>query len=239
MRIETITCVYNEQFLLPFYLRHYHWTDRMNILFDTDSDDLSFDIIEEYRHASGREKVELILFKFPEGLDSLLKVQHCNEVYKSLDCDLVILGDCDEFLFADREKIESLPDYPAFLATSGYVYRHVSETDLDPMKPVKEQRCHGLINFGGVKAMVAQTGKGIEWEPGNHNCNIEPLSCGLVFAHWSMADLCFCVERKTKGRRDRMSQANIRNGFSTHLQNVTAEEILNECRQHENDERIW
>ena len=240
MRIETITMAYNEEFLLPFYLRHYAWTDRMNILFDTDTRDGSYDIIQEFQHCNGREKVNLIPFTFPDGLDDLIKVQHFNDVYKSLDCDMVILSDCDEFLFADREKIEGLPDYPAFLAISGYVYRHPSEGDLDPMMPVKEQRRHGLINYGGVKVMVAQAGKGVEWNPGNHNCNIKPMeNCGLIFAHWSMADPCFCIERKIKGRRDRMSRVNIRERMGYHLQNITEQDVLNECRQYENSERIW
>ncbi len=239
MRIETITMVYNEEFLLPFYLRHYCWTDCMNILFDTDSDDLTYQIIEDFRHASGRDRVRLIPFTFPDGLDDLLKVRHFNEIYRSLDCDMVILGDCDEFLFAQRGKLEELPDYPAFLATSGYVYRHVSESPLDPMKPVREQRRHGLINFGGVKVMVTQGGKDIEWLPGNHNCNVKPLDCGLIFAHWSMADPCFCVKRRIQGRRDRMSRVNIEQRMGYHLQNITEQDVINECREHENDARIW
>lgn len=238
MRIETITMVYNEEFLLPFYLPHYAWTDCMNILFDTDSDDRSLEIIEEWHRNPG--KINLFPFTFPDGLDDLIKVQHFNEAYKNVDCDMVILGDCDEFLFADREKIEGLPDYPAFLAISGYVYRHPSEADLDPMKPVKEQRRHGLINYGGVKVMVAQAGKGVEWKPGNHNCNIKPMeNCDLIFAHWSMADLCFCIKRRIQGRRDRMSKVNVEQRMGYHLQNITEQDVINECRLYENSGRIW
>jgi hypothetical protein len=41
MRVETTTCVYNEEFLIPFYLNHYSWVDRINILFDVDTNDKS------------------------------------------------------------------------------------------------------------------------------------------------------------------------------------------------------
>ncbi len=237
MKIETITCVYNEEFLLPFYLRHYAWADRINVLFDTDTNDGSIKILEEFNRATG--KVNILPFTFPDGLDDLLKAERFSAAYQSMNCDMIILGDCDEYLFADRELIENLPDGDVFIASSGFVYRHVTEADLDNALPVKEQRRHGLIHYGGVKIMVARTGRGVNWDPGNHSCDKAPVECGLVFAHWSMADPCFCVDRRIKHRRDRMSRINIRYKLGRHLQNITEADVIAECKQHENDERIW
>lgn len=237
MKIETITMVYNEAFLLPFYLRHYAWADRINILFDTDTSDGSMAILKAFGKETG--KVNILPFSFPDGLDDLLKAGHFNAAYRSMNCDMVVLSDCDEFLLADRHTIEGLPDEDVFISDSGFVYRHITEEDLNNTLSIKEQRRHGLIYYGGAKPMVARTNRGVEWEPGNHSCNKTPVDCGLVFAHWSMADPCFCVERRVKNRRDRMSKVNIRYRLGRHLQGITENDVIQECKEHEHDERIW
>ena len=70
MKIETLTFVYNEQFLLPFYLKHYDFCDKFNIIYDTDSNDKTLEILKS------NPKVNILPFTFPDGMDDLLKVSH-------------------------------------------------------------------------------------------------------------------------------------------------------------------
>lgn len=90
-RFETITFVYNEEFLLPFYLNHYSFVDRFNIIFDQDSNDRTLDILRS------SSKVNIIIYKFPDMMDDDLKVQFINQIYKGLTDCYVINVDCDEF----------------------------------------------------------------------------------------------------------------------------------------------
>jgi hypothetical protein len=231
MRIETISMAYNEEFLLPFYLRHYSWVDMINILYDEESTDNSLSILKY------NPQINIIPFRFPDGLDDYIKVKHFNDVYKSLNCDIVILSDIDEFLFADRKAIEALPDYPLFMAFQGTVYRNVNDKDLDVNLPIKEQRAYGFI--GGGKPMIAQVGKGIEWTVGNHSCNIEDQPSNLLYAHWTMADPCFCIDRRVKNRAPRMSQKNRDDRLGYYLWEMSEQDFIKECKDHENDARIW
>ncbi len=45
IKVEIITSVYNEEFLLPFFLKHYSWVDKINIIYDQDSNDNTLQII--------------------------------------------------------------------------------------------------------------------------------------------------------------------------------------------------
>ena len=231
MKIHAITMTFNEEVLLPYYLKHYDWVDQINVLFDTDSTDRSLSILNNH------PKVNIIPFSFPDGLDDHIKVHHFNTVYQDLDCDFVILTDSDEFLFVDRQTIESLSDYPLYNARSGYVFRHTTEKDLDINESIKYQRRYG--EWTGRKPMIARAKQNIKWTPGNHNCNIIAQDIGLVYAHWSMADPSFLIERKLKNRRDRMSAVNVKERMGFHLQGINEQDIMNECKQHENDERLW
>ena len=75
-RYETISCVFNEEFLLPYYFKHYDFCDRFNILYDIDSTDNTLDILRN------NPKVNLIPFEFPDGMDEALKIKFINYMHK-------------------------------------------------------------------------------------------------------------------------------------------------------------
>lgn len=237
MRVETITCVYNEEFLLPFYLQHYSWVDRVNIIFDIDTNDASLRRIVSYSKSLGLD-VKLTLMDMPEGMDNIIKINNINWVYKQLPADsFALLVDADEFVLVDREKLEQIKDLVT-VVYFGHVYRHVDEEDLDPTKPIKEQRRHGFIS--GRKPIVVRGGLDASWDVGCHECSVKPYNdIGLVLAHWCMADPCFCIDRRYLDRVLRYSDNNKKHGFSTHISSATRESLLAECRQHENDAAIW
>jgi hypothetical protein len=235
MRIETLTMVYNEEFLLPFFLKHHAGlVDRFNVIYDTDSTDRTLEILK------ANEKVNIIPFTFPDGMDDQLKVDRINEAYQGIDADFVINVDVDEFVFINRRQL--LWDSPIASRVKLYnVYRHVTESDLDIDKPIAEQRRHGHFDAAFYhKPIIVKPRLSIKWTLGNHHltgCEIRDF--GFVGAHWANADLCFCLERRMKNRKARQSKYNLERGLTWQHHHCTEESIRQECKAHENDPQVF
>jgi hypothetical protein len=253
MKVEVISFMYNEEFLLPFFLEHYSWADKINVIFDQDSNDNTLRLLES------NSKVRIIPFKFPDMMDDALKVKKINEVYKDLkSCDRILLVDADEFIFIDKNQLEKLR-YPIVNVKLFNVYRHVSESNLDINKPIREQRSHGTFDKMYNKPIIARTGLNVAWDIGNHSVDKLDLissinrqfskkvlkqtffrghDCRVIGAHWANADSCFCVDRRVKHRRDRQSKFNLSHKITLHQHNITEQSVLDECKMHENDPEV-
>jgi hypothetical protein len=239
MKISTISFAYNESYLLPFYLKHYESIiDEFNVVYDTDSTDNTYKILKAH------PKVNIIPFTFPSGMDDVLKVNKINELYKTLDCDVVLNVDIDEYVLSERQDIERMASFPVVNVRFADVYRHITEQDLDINKPIRSQRRHGFFHPMYNKPIIAHTGLNIAWLPGNHvistgQHDCHGVDCGLIGAHWSNADTCFCVDRRVKNRRDRQSKYNIDNKLTVQHHNITEQDVINQCKEHEKDVALW
>ena len=229
-RVETITFVYNEEFLLPFYLRHYAFVDRMNIIYDTDSVDGTLSILQ------GCAKVNVIPFTFPDAMDNQLKVDQINRIYKGLLNCWVFNVDCDEFIFFDK-----LPALPMNSVALHNVFRHHSEGDLKVDAPIKKQRRYGFLDPQFyIKPVVVRSGLDIQWAVGNHNIlGIDRPFRYYDGAHWANADPCFTVKRRAQDRTNRISVADREKGYGFHKYNVTEQSIIEYLEDHENERRLW
>src|SRR5947207_15448200 len=98
MRIGLISMVFNEEYILPFFFRHYNqFVDKYYILYDKGSTDVTLEIVREQAKT---KEVEIIPFKFPDGMDDVIKVDKMNNLYKKItDCDRIYCADAEEFLF--------------------------------------------------------------------------------------------------------------------------------------------
>jgi hypothetical protein len=122
----------------------------------------------------------------------------------------------------------------------GNVFRHVNEKDLDVKKSVLSQRKHGYFDYKYFKPIIARTNLPISWSVGNHRIiGGESVDLGFIGAHWANADPCFCIERRTKNRKCRQSQFNLKNKLTTQHHHCTEETILKECDMHKNDPLIF
>lgn len=121
------------------------------------------------------------------------------------------------------------------------VYRHISERALNCSLPIKEQRRHGFLDSRYVKPIVAKAGMDIAWTPGNHTLRGPARYFPVEYegAHWANADPCFCVGRRIRDRRDRQSKHNLEKKLTYHHHGITAEDVLKECRDHQNDPMLW
>jgi hypothetical protein len=235
MRIETITFVYNEEFLIPFYLKHYDFVDQFNICYDIRSTDRSKKILEE------NKKVNLIPVNFPGGWNTMIRQLLIHDVYDTIKDSWVLNIDCDEFAFMDTAPTEGSNIYRIDFYN---VFRHVTETDLDINISVCQQRSHGYLDSLYSKPILIKSGQVLSWTPGNHfltNPAINQVDIPVYCrgAHWENADLSFCLKRRIKNRRDIQSAYNRRMNFGIHNHNITEEQIVLKCKEHSNDPKIW
>ncbi len=253
MRIELITMWFNEEFLAPFFLKHYSYADRINILYDTDTTDNTKSICEQYPN------VRLLPFKFPNMMDDEIKRDIINNLYHTLDADWILSVDSDEFAFI-KEHDFFIYDFHNFLAADTkhdvynvmlhQVYRHVTDKDLDPALPAVPQRRHGDPNITtGINAMyrkpVLVRGKlPLKWGPGCHAItrSAKALSVAptdVLGAHWAMADPQFAMERRLKNRKARQSQNNLNKQLTVHQHTITAKELTEDFKRHMNDPQLF
>lgn len=237
--IEVITFWYNEEFLAPFFLNHYSYADKITILDDVDTNDRTEEIVSKYPNA------EIIKFKFPDKFNDHIKIEQITDLYRKTECDWVLVPDADEFIFHNY-----LPEYlydekSSLIPVKLYqVYRHEADKDLDPGLSVKENRRHGDLNAVagnnrlGIKYLIARAGDGVHWAPGAHMVwnRHRHLTSSTILpgAHWTMADPCFCVQRRVR-MMDRQSQYNKDTGMSYHNNFVDPVEVMRECELHRHD----
>lgn len=237
MRIETISFIYNEEDLLPFFLKHYSFVDRMYFILDDASDDKTELLLKSW------PKVEYEKFHFTDGFRCEIVTQKIIEVYKKIPLDTYVLVlDCDEFAFVE-EKLPYNFDKDFYKIAFYNMFRHESESDLDIGKPIKEQRKYGSYDRNYVKPIFVKTGHNITFFPGKHYINEHisddaqiPIFC--EGAHWENADLSFCLKRRMS-RKKRYSEHDIKCGYGTQNFGITEEQIIDMCKKHSNEEKRW
>jgi hypothetical protein len=119
-------------------------------------------------------------------------------------------------------------------------YRHITDYDIDVSIPISKQRQHGQLDTRYIKPSIARGKLNFVWGPGHHQIAgaVNRYSPPFIGSHWAMADPCFCVDRRIKGRRDRQSAANKICGWSTQNWDITKSSVLEECELHKNDPLI-
>lgn len=237
MKIVTLTAIYNEAFLLPFYLRHYEWCDEHYFLYETNSTDRGIDLLR------GNEKFQIYQTTFTGGIDDVQKSHCINGAYRALMADVVICVDADEFVFTNREEVESLMwQHPAVYVEFCDVYRHHTESDLDLSVPIRDQRRHGVRRNEYQKPAIVRTKlpENVTWTIGNHGLNNEtPADCGILGAHWANADPCFSIKRRARDRSERMSHVNYENHYGTQHYFLTDAQVRQKLADHSYDTQLW
>jgi hypothetical protein len=261
MKIDIITMWYNEEFLAPFFLKHYSFADTIHILLDKETTDNTKKITSEF------DNIHVIPVKFPDMLDDIIKIQKINSFYRSLDSDWVIAVDSDEFIFTlppDRDIREILgrqSEYNLLYAQMWQVFRHSTDIDLNPDQPAIFQRRHGDPNVSTgmnatyVKPIVVRSSLSFEWDTGCHRVmerkglgkrwdrfkrkhEVIPSPERLYGAHWSMADPKIAMIRRIK-RKERLSRRNLETGMGFQNFHITEEQIREECERHLEDPLLF
>lgn len=250
MEIEILTTWYNEEFLAPFFLKHYNYVDRIYVLLDSDTDDKTRDILASHNTAYGN--IEIEEFTFPDMMDDTIKAKNINRVLKTIESDWVYVLDADEFIFPcgfeDPIKFLNIVDGDVVMARMWQVYRHIDDTDLNIDEPVIFQRRHGDpnretgINAAYNKPIVLKTPIQYDMLYGNHAIigdNYKMATKYFDGSHWAMADKCFAIERRLKGRKERQSKHNLETGMTYQHHNISEKTLLEEIDLHKNDPKLF
>lgn len=247
MKISVITVLYNEEFLLPFFLSHYQWADEIHVLLDSDTNDQTREICQ------ADPKVFVYEFTFPDMMDAIIKQQHIHKLFYFLNADWVMVVDCDEYIFPvpyedPRDVFQRLNGNIA-TAHMWPVYRHITDCDLDPNLPPMWQRRHGDpdmmkgFNYAYIKPCIAKPETKIKWGLGCHNYYQKEglIKSDYLFygAHWKMADPELAIIRRVANGRDRQSKSNLSAGYQSVDHHITEELIREECGLHLNDPRLF
>lgn len=252
--IQIVCFFYNEEALIPFFLSHYRWADRIYAIVSK-----SQDRTRELLAAAPNVWIED--FEFPDGIDDVLKMQKAHEVLalRSYAYDWQLLVDADELLWpagpepveqrivSARQYLESVPETETvLLATMWNIYRHATDADLDPTRePVALQRRHGspTAEFHYKKPIVFRANRGVFLGVGNHVFEGRKFNVSTTHAfegaHWQNADLSFAITRWIRDRRDHMSQNNKMRGHGVHCFDMTPEHVTASAQSHLNDPQVF
>lgn len=251
MRVEIVCMAFDEEFLSPFFLGHYRWVDRINVMLDSDTTDRTEEICSRFPN------VEVMEFKFPDMMDDDLKTKAINEKCLSLDCDWIISADVDELVFPRRDgamsdpraELESVsPGHSVVRAAMWQSFRHRLDADLDPGLEAVTQRRHGDPNrtkgINGMynKPMIVRRAANPRFGLGNHAVSVDsgtPAMFQWDGVHWAMADKCFCVDRRVRGRRMRQSRQNLVHGRTVQHHHCTEASVFAECEAHLDDPQLF
>jgi len=250
MRVELVTFMFDEVFLAPFFFKHYAWADKINVLLDEDTTDKTLEVCGRFPNVSVEP------FKFPDMMDEVIKAAAINKKCSSLDCDWIISADADELVFPagfrdvpPRLALELVEERQNVVkANMWQVFRHRLDSDLDPEAEVVTQRRHGDpnrtvgINRMYNKPMIVRRSANPVFDLGNHEVSCDAKSerpRGWEGVHWAMADKCFCVDRRVRGRRMRQSQANLQRGHTVQHHHCTEASVLAECEAHLDDPLLF
>ncbi|HXC36942.1 MAG TPA: glycosyltransferase family 2 protein [Candidatus Acidoferrales bacterium] len=249
LKIEVITMMYNEAVFAPLFVRHYApWIDKLTVFY-SESSDGTRDELERAAKECGLKSLAIIPVEFPDGFDDTLKIANINQAVRNSSAKFVVCVDADEFVhpwpFETTDPRAELQKETANVIRCRMfqVYRHVTDTDIDPARPPLFQRRHGASDeFQKFydKPCIVRPDSGVQFMIGCHIVTTPYPESRTQWggAHWGKAD-DFCLGRYLRDRRDRLSKTNRERDYGTHLATETEERLRAELKAHENDPQLF
>jgi glycosyltransferase involved in cell wall biosynthesis len=212
MTIEIFAICYNEERILPYFLRHYQQFGPVTI-FDNYSTDNSVSIALE-------AGATVIQYDSNGFLNDKIYIQIKNTCWKKSKADWVIVVDCDEFVYhPDLLKILQNSDFTAFTprwyemfsedfpVTSGQIYDEVKQ---------------GYEAWPKLNLFRPTELTDINYEIGCHlahpkgNVNLNYVESGILTLHMRHLGKQYIINRNEMYAK-RLSRENIKNGWGWHL----------------------
>lgn len=214
LRIAAVTQCYQEQTMLPLWIKHYGRLIGKENLFILDHGSNPPVEIEDNIHVERIPRAEY--------LDQWDRVRIISEWQQKLlqTYDWVICVDTDEFIMQRPSRWTSLSDY--LKQCSVQTCRCVGVEVIDPMikpamdwsKPILQQRSYGVITSWSCKPSVASVPT--SWDPGFHRCkNDSHFTHDLWLFHLKYADQKHLLEHSAIMRQIPRNRENIKEGMST------------------------
>jgi glycosyltransferase involved in cell wall biosynthesis len=214
MNIDVYATCYNEEIILPYFLKHYKKFARNITIYDNMSTDNSVDIMNEYG-------VNVISFDTGGRFEESVLMNIRNNCWKGSDADWVIVCDADELIYHEN-IIEILSSTHAnHIVTEGY--EMMSET-----LPTTEGQIYEELKIGHFKPDYSKPClfkpsevTHINFAPGSHTA--EPMGpnliiindSGIKLLHYKYLNIELLIE-KYKHYRVRQSEEMKRNGWGNY-----------------------
>jgi glycosyltransferase involved in cell wall biosynthesis len=229
MNITLYTFLYNEEHILPYFLKHYSQYVNKIVVYNNESTDSSLQILNDWKEC----EIEIRDFNTNNQYDEQSLLDLKNNCWKGDDSDYVIVCDVDELLYHPN-LIEFINDQPLtdYYTPRGY-HMVGDEIPTDYTKQIYEIIQNGSYDLHYCKDILFKRENVIEtnYEPGAHqsnfkgtkgliNCNVEDLK--LLHYKWLSPEY---VVDKHIHYGQRRSQHSKKRGWGTHY-DLSRETIL-------------
>lgn len=226
MKIDVFTTCYNEEIILPYFIKHYKQFARNIIVFDNMSDDNSFNIMKN-------SDVTIIQFDTKNQFEEAALINLRNNCWKQSDADWVIIVDMDEFVYHPNiveilKKSEATLIHPkayemmseTIPTTSGQIYDEINmgySTDEFTSLNVYP---HWKSNYSKGCVFKPSDIAEINFGPGSHECspvgNVKvDKNTGLKLLHYKYINRDVLI-KKYEHYKIRQSQNMIKNGWGNY-----------------------
>lgn len=238
MRITLYTFLYNEEEILPYFLKHYSTMVDKIVVYDNKSTDNSIQILKDWKDC----EIELREYDTNDQLDELSLLDLKNNCWKDDKSDYIIVCDVDELLyhtnFKEFIKKNSMVDY---FTPSGY-HMIGDEIPTDYTKQIYDIIQYGTedVNYG--KNILFKRSNVLEtyYAPGAHlssfkgtgrliNCTTDQLK--LLHYKWLSPDY---VIKKYLHYQERRSEHSKEMGWGIHYE-LTPDQIVEKYNELKNN----
>jgi hypothetical protein len=161
MRIEVYSACWNEEIMMPHFLRYYSQFADAIYLYDNESTDATLDIIAECPIA------EVTSYQTEGEFRDVALIGLKNTVWKESKADYVIVADTDELVYHPdiRTYLEKNPEFDVFQPTAYHmVIGHVPSPEEDLLRASKM----GAYTSGYSKMLLFKPTTHIRFRPGGH-----------------------------------------------------------------------
>jgi len=181
VKIYLYTICYNEEFIIPHFLKHYYYVDKI-FVYDNCSNDNTIKLLKM------DSRCEIIKFSsnFDDRVNQYIK-NNCWKQHRNV-CDYAIVCDIDEFLWINnntsiKDLLQSYKNKKKsidYLPTIGYnmVHKNVIDNNIllvDQIKYGIRDNMYSKLNIFNVNSV-----KNMNFGPGSHLCNIETFSTKVI-----------------------------------------------------------
>ena len=239
-KVAAVTFAYNECVNLPLWIRYYgeNFGEQNLFVVDHGSTDGSTEAIGNVNR--------IVLPR--DAFDDRRKAEFVSSFQAALlnFYDVVICGDCDEFLVADPETYVNLSHYVErmnfdYVAGIGLNVTHIVHREL-PLRlerPILQQRKYALFNSATCKTLLSRVP--LRWSPGLHSVNKRPrFDVSLYMFHIKSMDYNIASARHTINSANKWSDSAIAMGHGAHhrydFEKFVKEFFLDPAGQVERDE---
>jgi len=146
--------VWNEEFMLPYFFKHYDFVSRF-IIYDNGSTDGTKDLVKS------NPKAELVDWDTGEQLNNAALVRLKNNCWMDLRSEWVIVCDVDEFLLVDLDVLSQYKNQTVAFQSIGWNMVGFNEPFADIDHAVRSKWFDKIVLFKGDV-------KEINYQPGAH-----------------------------------------------------------------------